>query len=854
MTGKFVPQANPFAVRGHHVPSVAVALGGLNGGHARSFGVSGSDLANYYRIGLPLGGKDQMTRPMAESEMLFACTKAKASAASQAAVRIYESDAQDAKQIPSTDSLAQLLANFNRLTSWCDAMVAHAFARTEHGEDWWFLADLKGNPIAPGDEPVQIIQARPPTVDIVEFDDAGWPTTYAYAAVGKNGASSQRKFPAHAVLGFVDYSPYDLWRGLGPAKVLARSLAVGFQEDRYMEAFAREGGAPGGFMECRPETGLAELERMQATVDDEFGNAANANRIKVLPAGVTFKPNPHAPKDMEFQASQRWRRELVSAVTGVPLPVVGILENATYSNYEQAIRAMWLGPNGVVALLAALLNTLNTRFFPRLRDPRKSKWRIRIDLSSVAELRVDVSQRVQIAAQVARLGVGATLNEALELCGVEHKPLPNGDQQIDPYGGLGGTGGGAVDENGNPIDGSGSGDGASALNLNGAQMSSAVEIARLVAAGELPRDTGVGLLANLLGIPMPQAEEMLASAGSGTPTTPNPIPLDASGNPPADPSSPDPSAPSDSPAPSDAPTDDEEDPAEDPADDESKSAQRAPRMPLETRELREQYATSIEARIYKPADSRYKKAALKFLRDFYLAQLKLFRQFARDGTAGKSFDAATKQLVERAASGSAIYDVLLLNRAKWEERMRQLFEAPVRSVVDSALEDIADELESVSIGVEDPRVLDLMSKQLIKLSEGVNGTLAEQVRKVLITTLGDSPNIGALQQAVKDALPELEGALKQAFASRDARALAIARTETGHSVNGARQLEMRAEGVTQSQWITAGDDAVRQSHLELDGQVRAIDSEFAPNLRHPHDPLAPADQVINCRCTSIPVD
>ena len=88
------------------------------------------------------------------------------------------------------------------------------------------------------------------------------------------------------------------------------------------------------------------------------------------------------------------------------------------------------------------------------------------------------------------------------------------------------------------------------------------------------------------------------------------------------------------------------------------------------------------------------------------------------------------------------------------------------------------------------------------------------------------------------------------------RAETIAQTEILRAVNKANQeaYEQAIEsGVLDREqlvrvWVTRGDLAVRSSHVALNGEERAIDEDFKPNLRFPGDPRAPASETINCRC------
>ena len=76
----------------------------------------------------------------------------------------------------------------------------------------------------------------------------------------------------------------------------------------------------------------------------------------------------------------------------------------------------------------------------------------------------------------------------------------------------------AADVSGQPIQT------ATDLVLNGAQITAATAIVVSVTKGEQPRDAGVGQLTILFNLTNEQAEQIMGSAGTSTPTTPNPNP------------------------------------------------------------------------------------------------------------------------------------------------------------------------------------------------------------------------------------------------------------------------------------------------------------------------------------------
>jgi len=92
------------------------------------------------------------------------------------------------------------------------------------------------------------------------------------------------------------------------------------------------------------------------------------------------------------------------------------------------------------------------------------------------------------------------------------------------------------------------------------------------------------------------------------------------------------------------------------------------------------------------------------------------------------------------------------------------------------------------------------------------------------------------------------------------RATTIARTEVGTAYNVARYTEMKGQGFTKHEWLTAGDEVVRTppdsefDHAACNHQiVKAGEARFACGLFYPMDPSGAPGNVINCRCETIPV-
>jgi hypothetical protein len=95
------------------------------------------------------------------------------------------------------------------------------------------------------------------------------------------------------------------------------------------------------------------------------------------------------------------------------------------------------------------------------------------------------------------------------------------------------------------------------------------------------------------------------------------------------------------------------------------------------------------------------------------------------------------------------------------------------------------------------------------------------------------------------------------------RATTIVRTELGRvfAVAGQDRMEQAATRVPDlaKQWRRSGKIHSRWNHDAIDGQVQPVNKPFVLpshegviHMMHPHDPAAPAAEVINCGCIALP--
>lgn len=106
-----------------------------------------------------------------------------------------------------------------------------------------------------------------------------------------------------------------------------------------------------------------------------------------------------------------------------------------------------------------------------------------------------------------------------------------------------------------------------------------------------------------------------------------------------------------------------------------------------------------------------------------------------------------------------------------------------------------------------------------------------------------------------ESIPELAMRVKSTAGVSDARSLTIARTEV-HAAHeaGSYDQALFVDPDATKVWLATEDVRTRETHRIADGQRRKLNEPFevgGGQLRYPGDPLGPADEVINCRCTTV---
>lgn len=124
----------------------------------------------------------------------------------------------------------------------------------------------------------------------------------------------------------------------------------------------------------------------------------------------------------------------------------------------------------------------------------------------------------------------------------------------------------------------------------------------------------------------------------------------------------------------------------------------------------------------------------------------------------------------------------------------------------------------------------------------INETVRKQLKNVIEESIANGETLASIADKFRDV-----------YNMAASRSMMIARTETVGALNGGSQIYYESEGVQQKEWLTARDENVREAHKHMEGETVGVKNSFSNGLEYPGDQKGEPEEVINCRCTLLPV-
>ncbi|MGY4903307.1 phage portal protein [Streptomyces sp. 900116325] len=147
---------------------------------------------------------------------------------------------------------------------------------------------------------------------------------------------------------------------------------------------------------------------------------------------------------------------------------------------------------------------------------------------------------------------------------------------------------------------------------------------------------------------------------------------------------------------------------------------------------------------------------------------------------------------------------------------------------------------TASFDLDEPDVAGALADRIDELAGQVTATTEQVLRSQLL----------AHGVAEGESVPELRARIQQVFTNLgDYRATMIARTETVGGYSAASHMAALDAGAVRKTWLSTDDKRTRRTHRAAQGSTVPMNKRFTlTESRWPADPVAPANQSIQCRC------
>jgi HK97 family phage portal protein len=241
--------------------------------------------------------------------------------------------------------------------------------------------------------PLELWPLQPHKVT-VKSDSKNFVSGYVYSV---NGHSQD--FSAERIIHIREATPTNLQYGQGSLTAVKNAVTADLFADAWNRYFFANSTRPDAILESPTALSSEDQKRALAAWKKAYEGPKNRGKIAVL-GGLKYIEVNRLHKDMEFVNLRKMLREEVLAAFGVPQSMVGILDQANYSNMKEQTKVFWT--QTMIPEIRKFESIMTLRATQITGD---DKTIIQADLSKVEALREDEASRASVAQIYVNMGV-----------------------------------------------------------------------------------------------------------------------------------------------------------------------------------------------------------------------------------------------------------------------------------------------------------------------------------------------------------------------------------------------------------------------------------------------------------------
>lgn len=136
------------------------------------------------------------------------------------------------------------------------------------------------------------------------------------------------------------YRTVDGIKGISPITEASDVIGTAMAQQEFEGTFYKQGAKPSALLSHPHQLNQEQMTNIKKSFDRNHGGTANMNRVLVLEEGMTYSPVSMSQKDADYIESRRLTIDDICRIFRVPPPMVGVLQDATYSNISEQSRML----------------------------------------------------------------------------------------------------------------------------------------------------------------------------------------------------------------------------------------------------------------------------------------------------------------------------------------------------------------------------------------------------------------------------------------------------------------------------------------------------------------------------------
>ena len=194
-------------------------------------------------------------------------------------------------------------------------------------------------------------------------------------------------------------TPTNLQYGQGSLTAVKNAVTADMLADAWNRYFFGNNGRPDAILQSDAPISPEVQKKVAEAWKKSYGGPKNRGKVAIL-SGMKYQEINRLHKDMDFVNLRKMLREEILAAFGVPQSMVGILDQANYSNMKEQTKTFWT--QTMIPEIRKFESVLTLRAAQITGD---DKTIIQADLSTVEALRADEQARASVAQTYVNIGI-----------------------------------------------------------------------------------------------------------------------------------------------------------------------------------------------------------------------------------------------------------------------------------------------------------------------------------------------------------------------------------------------------------------------------------------------------------------